>query len=696
MKTKEYGEAFGSFSEIVADVLSKAKHDPVQHILVLTYEFDEQQLLNLVSGHSLEDDFELRQKQLQLIAAMRPLVIYDARKTKEGSRLPQFLELHPYNPGAWACHHSKAYLIITSKTVRLVLGSFNLTNSGLFKNREVYEEFSWDADARESIHILREFIEFLEQQYGDRLHASSRSSLLDILATLRARVVKLDHEGLRQTDQHLLISGYGGAIGLEQLRQRWDEWFPGREPTSALAVSPFFDSNPTHSCLASRLQAEFTRLEELTLVSDESAFSALSRAHFASVQNCRLMLIPAGVDERELDEIQEQGKSTRDLVIQRALHAKLLFLSDGYDCLAYLGSANFTCKAWIGSNQELGLVWKASGFENLKAIVLEHLGVQERDRWEELPPLPSQEAQGDDEEYADARGFPDFIERIWLRPNDGCTAVRFEFEYGQRDNNEVPSDIGDYLVSWAGQTLEITDRCSQWLDRTQFQTRLIGGRNLTFVRRDVPDTAFWLPYQYLGALMDDRESFLHPSSLDWMDYYLNPERDSNLPEGEHLPGDAEDEVRANEYDPQDFSDVQRGENCVIAMQAYLNLFQRVERDFRARLEKLKHDDWQSEPARLQREIVAPLDSLSRILEREAANSHSRSAFVSGPGYVFKLGELSRLVMSLMEDGPVASAAFSPLHEKLTRLLEAERGKDRNSLQSLYIDFILPREGVCAQ
>lgn len=77
---------FGTFSEVISDILEKKSQDPVLHLLVLTYEFDEQQLVNLVCSKNLEDDFELRQAQLQILSDLRPVVIYDARKTKEFSK----------------------------------------------------------------------------------------------------------------------------------------------------------------------------------------------------------------------------------------------------------------------------------------------------------------------------------------------------------------------------------------------------------------------------------------------------------------------------------------------------------------------------------------------------------------------------------------------------------------------------------
>ena len=159
---------YRSFRDIAAGIFSRRHEDPVRHILVLTYEFDDQQLQNLVCGNDLEADFELRRAQLKVHCDILPVVIYDSRKTPEAPKLPQFLELHPWKSGAWSCHHSKAYLVVTSTRVHLVLGSFNLTFTGLFRNREVFDYFCWGGNASDEVprsdpRLLLEWTDFLKR-----------------------------------------------------------------------------------------------------------------------------------------------------------------------------------------------------------------------------------------------------------------------------------------------------------------------------------------------------------------------------------------------------------------------------------------------------------------------------------------------------------------------------------------------------
>ena len=122
MRRHQDRSEFDSLQQIYADMVGNASNDPIERILVITYEFDDQQLVNLVAARSLSEEFELRRNYLRFVADLEPVVIYDARKTREFTQLPHFLELVPIRSRPYSCHHSKAYLIMTEKTVRLVIG----------------------------------------------------------------------------------------------------------------------------------------------------------------------------------------------------------------------------------------------------------------------------------------------------------------------------------------------------------------------------------------------------------------------------------------------------------------------------------------------------------------------------------------------------------------------------------------------
>ena len=200
---------------------------------------------------------ELTLRRRLAIARLHPFIVYDAAKTRDVSSLPHFLELHPWKSRAFGCHHSKACCLVTDQAVHLFLGSFNLTASGLFHNREVMEYFRWAEDGPpEDGRLIREWAEFLRRCYSPRTHGSERSSLSALIDCLDARLSSLD--GDDEYAPRLLISGYGGLKtsapgaeddapraaapaerGLDNLRRLWIRWFgESARPSRLCAVSP--------------------------------------------------------------------------------------------------------------------------------------------------------------------------------------------------------------------------------------------------------------------------------------------------------------------------------------------------------------------------------------------------------------------------------------------------------------------------
>lgn len=187
--TQKKNNEFFNFVDLFSEVLTLLDDDPIEHLIILTYEFDEQQLLNLAGLRALEENKEITKSTLKLLSRIRPVVFFDAKNTKPLGRLPQFLELHPYKSKGFSCHHSKAYCVVTRETIRLAVGSFNLTFGGLFRNREVIESWCWRSTDSPDLHLLFEWIDFLKQHYLSKAHASSASALSDAFETIEKRVL---------------------------------------------------------------------------------------------------------------------------------------------------------------------------------------------------------------------------------------------------------------------------------------------------------------------------------------------------------------------------------------------------------------------------------------------------------------------------------------------------------------------------
>lgn len=657
---------FLNFSDIFSAAVALAEDDPIEHLIVLTFEFDEQQLLNLVQHCALEEQKDFARSGLQLLSTIRPVVFYDARKTKPFGRLPQFLELHPCKTAGFSCHHSKAYCVVTRKAVRLVVGSFNLTYTGLFRNREVLQEWIWQSAESADTHILIEWIGFLRQHYLTEAQASSQSALAAALANLDAKTaawkILPPRPGL---PSHLLTSGYGERSGLDQLVEYWKAWFPGQAPTSLFVVSPFFDENPDH-CLSDQISNRFPTISRLELVTDAANRENLSRAHFGkhvAAEQSALGLIPETISDDERARIERQGgNSIKDLVLNRALHAKILLLAtaDGAG-IAYLGSANFSRKAWLGDNSELGFVERIDNAPALREVVLRALSVASGNHFDELPELPPEvPAKPDPEEIVEDSLFPGFIDFVVLAPSSSSDCFRFTVRGTQLER------MAEYDIHWADLRLTFANSVSQDIPIDQFRNTLLGGRTLEFRHRQKADRSFWFPFQYAGEIIANRQALMHASSWDWLAFYLNPNaaNEDDDPESTQWLDARNGATRSIAL-----LDVDREANCVIAMQRYLSLFSRAEVSFERRLaEAAKVEDPSARQRAIRSQVIEPLSALATLLQREPVQQPVDR--------LFKLGELGLFVKALARQTQAPErAVFAELVALIKSALNAAKGAD---------------------
>lgn len=668
---------FLNFSEIFATTVALAEEDPIEHLIILTFEFDEQQLLNLVQHRALEEQKDLARSGLKLLSTIRPVVFYDARKTRPFGRLPQFLELHPCKTAGFSCHHSKAYCIVTRKTIRLVVGSFNLTYTGLFRNREVLQEWTWESAESADTHILLEWIEFLRQHYLTEAQASAQSALAAALETLTKRTSNWKTtESYSALSGHLLHSGYGERAGLDLLVEWWKNWFPDRSPTSLFAVSPFFDEHLTHTCLAEQIGRRLPTLSRLEIVTDEENQTNLSKAHFGKhfkPDQSVLRLIPKVVSGEERARIERQnGTSTKNLLLDRSLHAKILILAtaDGAG-IVYLGSANFSRKAWLGDNRELGFIERIHNTSALREKVLRALSVDPDDHFEELPTTPPESPpKPDPEEMVEDSLFPKFIDYVVLASAPSPDYFRFTL------HGSTLERTAEYEIHWSDLRLRFTGDVSQDIPVEQFRNTLLGGRTLEFRHRQKIGRSYWFPFQYAGEIIADRQALMHASSWDWLAFYLNPNGtdESDDPESTQWL-----DARNSRIQPVAAIDVDRDANCVIAMQRYLSLFSSIEDNFERRLaDTAKLDDPSARQRAIRSQVIEPLSGLATLLEREPVQQPADR--------LFKLGELGLFIESLAKQTQTEYAEFSDLITRIKSTLDEANASD--ALASDYQRFIV--------
>jgi HKD family nuclease len=597
--------------------------DPVQRILVLTYEFDEQQLLNLLLQRQLAERLEPTPAHLANLADLSPVVIYDACKTKSSGLLPHFLELLPVKAKAWSCHHPKAYLVITQRRVHLLLGSMNLTASGIFTNREAYLAFRWSQDETEDLTLLADFARLLASEYTGSFDSPALRAILAILDDYIAAWMRPTKRG--EVGPRLIASGFSERQpGLDQLLQIYIEKFSDRiTPDALLVVAPFFDKSTDFEPLIDVIEQRLGQIGRKELVTAEDALETIAQRHLGSAGQRNVWSIPVEVvgDEKEQIRAANESAQVEHLKIDRALHAKLLILVADGRALIYLGSANFSRNAWLGRNHELGVAWWHDGDPDaLWQALKKGLGCALGDRFAELPTqVAARSDTSDPEDIPPPDHYPDFVQRAELAPTDGGK-LRFKLGF----EAARAGALSDYRVEWGGLELTFDSGASQDISEDEARIRLFSGRNLLFIWRAAPTISYPLPFRHAAALFDARFEFVHPTPEDWMAHCLGRDRNGDGGPGgeEQLPGD----------DPPqpDRPDDGREDNPVVRMQRYLSDFALVEKTFESRAAQASTERWNDV-------VGKPLTTFARILERSAPGRTELS---------FQIGELLLLARRL--------------------------------------------------
>lgn len=671
----------------LAEILDSIWQDPqarILHLLVLTYKFDAKQLLNLACAKPPEDDFQPSFRALSQLAMLRPLIICDATAIGEHSALPPFMEIHPWNQPGFGCHHSKAYCIITDKSVHLVLGSFNLTPDGLFHNREVLEHFCWDKSNVAYPKILRQWTDFVHDMYLSRLRDSTASALRAITEELERHCAALPAANIEEEEECVLLTSGYGQSGMDALEILWRRWYGEIQPQKVLAVSPFFDANPAGGCVADELGKRFPGLRTLTVITDETEQSALCQRHFGRFKGA-LYCIPATLDAQERQEIQkraaERHTSIVDQEITRKLHAKILALNGPKGGLVYIGSANFTRNAWLGKNCELGAVWRLpADTQPFQTDLWAHLHAEQKNRYRTLPVEQPLKTHAEDEEGSILwHGlYPKGIAHVVLCADEAVQQARFQII----PHAEESLHLENYSLYWGDVLLNFIELQSQWLPHDRWKSLLLRARYLKIQPHCQPEQdnilIFWLPFAFNGSIVAQSEALVFQSALEWL---LLHQSDASVP-GYGEQGFNEEEPPG--LSDNAFEDIDRAQNRVIAMQYSLTLFAGVEERYR----RLVHNTLKcpTKEARLHQltRDVRPLYAYIALLQQEMQQQPTDAEFKMGELALF----LRRLAGELQEKGEhsLARECLLPLLRYVDGLLVAVPAENE-ALRRLYLDFV---------
>lgn len=333
--------------------------------------------------------------------------------------------------------------------------------------------------------------------------SSSTSSSLRLLCSGYGRNDRNDRSGRTQHEEKKSAKDVDtGRSGLEQLvAAARDFGFSPKEFTRLVFVTPFFDK--PGSPKERKAFWRFRRKDAFPGIREVMGFSAIqlndwNAQVFEGFEegNGRKFLryaIPSLIDAGEAERLCRGSTERRDdseytkegssrasgasvsaenhLGAVRQLHAKaLLLLNEKDEGLLYVGSANFTGKAWLGANMELGVVGRVAGISDPEAWVNGLLGVKCSG-----PSSGSMNAQGDmpvdaedmeDEAAADDPSmipFPLGLKSIWLEGVDG---VGGDERSGDGSNGgEIPILAGRFVFSFE-RGRDVTENEFRWGEKT--------------------------------------------------------------------------------------------------------------------------------------------------------------------------------------------------------------------------------------
>ena len=205
--------------------------------------FEEECLGRFLSLESdAEDDklqfvIEQQERMAQLTAAV---ALVDQRHC-EGKRSLRWDLLPARLRGRFM--HAKVSLLAWQNTVRLIIGSANLTEDGYRRNQEVFGQVDYHEDCEAPRDLLEQVLNFLRRLIAESVVGADQSPAVARSRRLLTQVEEMSAgwgvtpELARRAPIRLfpVLSGLGEPGVLDQL------WPIQRPPSSAYVVSPFFD-----------------------------------------------------------------------------------------------------------------------------------------------------------------------------------------------------------------------------------------------------------------------------------------------------------------------------------------------------------------------------------------------------------------------------------------------------------------------
>lgn len=451
--------------------------------VILTFEFHEELAQTLIKSSLLNLENNVESDDWQLRGDWPAALFYDPRREPHGLVLPNNFEINFWKGKECGCHHSKAYaFIFDNDTAELIIGSANFTIQGMFKNRELLCDFQLSKEDSQYLPLFRDWLEFLKEQAFGRKSAA----LVQYVQQLDKIIQNCPAPEINHCPK-LLISGYnqpGSKLnsvvkGLNSLQ----EYVKNQKisvPVKMVIVSPFFDKNKS---VINDFLKKFPSLADVYVFSNNWP-NVLSTGlpELKIHQFC----IPddISVDEEVLLKKFWGGIIDSFQIKKRPLHAKLLLLLDkDGNGVIYVGSANFTCNAWLGKNYELGVVGlfahKLQSERRIQSFIENLFGVKTEKVSNVATGDFTEDPEDDDTEFI----FPKNLESINLTGtfSDEGQLMGGRFVFHTIDNTKIDGNF-----SWNGVEIELSrssnnqDFLSQPFTLSEIKDPLSTSREMTW------------------------------------------------------------------------------------------------------------------------------------------------------------------------------------------------------------------------
>jgi hypothetical protein len=357
--------------KLVDRLLPAPQYGPLVGLLATTYEFKpeffETDFLPTLLGLGAWDDrnWTSRVAVEKALSELEGAAVFADARRYQGRPRSLRVDVTPVALPAGAALHAKVVLLVHRDAVRLHVASANLTDYGYRRNREVAAPLIATSTRPEHAALISAALEGMRGALGPWWTETAEHVVGTALGILAQWPTARDDE------DHFLW----GTAATSPWERFLDAWPNSDAVHRVTIVSPFWaeernDDGPLAQLVARlRVRGVLVPDAAVRLLTDAKnlggeKYQPVLPESFATFDGRRLKIVATAeaVDPRVLPE---EVDNQEGVLVPRPLHAKVILLEGTTTSMAYMGSANFSNRAWglpgVPQNVEAGLVLRREG-----------------------------------------------------------------------------------------------------------------------------------------------------------------------------------------------------------------------------------------------------------------------------------------------------------------------------------------------